>query len=148
MRIMWSVPVEEYWSEAQRDVAGHRFFPLLEILAGTSPDRAGRRAAFLDRLTRLELEPVEIDMFRILQQSRNKNAMMARSTAERHIDPLDRDFSEVIQSSWPKDKVPFAQMLLEVSPDALFSMATLIEHDWKTSAPLAAEWEKRTGDSP
>jgi tetratricopeptide (TPR) repeat protein len=56
--------------------------------------------------------------------------------------------AEVIQGTQPDGKVEFGRMLLEVSPDSPFAMATLIEHDRKATASQVAEWEKKAGDSP
>jgi tetratricopeptide (TPR) repeat protein len=147
MRYDWAVPVDEFWNETRLSVAGHRFYPVLEMIAAPS-GAASAQAAFFDRLTRLDLEPVEISMIRILQGTRNRNAMRAWFTAELHVDQVAPDLSEVIQGTQPDAKVRFARMLLEVSPDSPFAIATLIEHDRSASASQMAEWEKKAGDSP
>jgi tetratricopeptide (TPR) repeat protein len=148
MRYDWAVPVDEFWNQIRLSVAGHRFYPVLEMIAAPTRDSAKAQAAFFDRLTRLELEPVEISMIRILQGTRNRNAMRAWFTAELHVDQVAADLSEVIQGTQPDAKVQFARMLLEVSPDSPFAIATLIEHDRSATAPQMAEWEKQAGDSP
>ena len=78
MRMVWGVPTDEYWSESRASVAGHRFYPALEILADNSADRFRPQTRFLDQLRKLELEPVETPMISFLHQSRNKEAMKGR----------------------------------------------------------------------
>jgi tetratricopeptide (TPR) repeat protein len=148
MRYDWAVPVDEFWNETRLSVAGHRFYPVLEMIAAPTGDSVRAHAAFFDRLTRLELEPVEISMFRILQGTRNRNAMRAWSIAEQHVDQVAADLAEVIQGTQPDGQVEFGRMLLEVSPHSPFAIATLIEHDRSATASQVAEWEKKAGDSP
>jgi hypothetical protein len=147
MRYAWAVPVDEFWNETRLSVAGHRFYPVLEMIVAPTGDLVRAHAAFFDRLTRLELEPVERSMFLILQGTKNKNAMRAWSTAEVHVDQVARDLAEVIGGTQPDGKVEYGRMLLEISPDSPFARATLIEHDRKLTASQMTDWEKKAGDS-
>jgi hypothetical protein len=148
MRYDWNVPVDEFWNESRASVASHRFYPVLEMIAAPTEDHVRNHSVFFDKLTRLELEPVEISMFRILQGTRNRNAMRTWFTAEQHVDQVATDLAEVIQGAQPDLKVEFGRMLLEVSPDSPFAIATLIEQDRSATAAQLAEWERKTGDSP
>jgi hypothetical protein len=148
MRYDWAVPVDEIWNETRPSVVGHRFYPVLEMIADRTGNAVRAHAAFFERLTRLELEPVEISMFRILQGTRDRNAMRAWFTAALHVDQVAADLAEVIQGTQPDGKVEFGRMLLDVSPDSPFAIATLIEHDQNATDSQVAAWEKKAADSP
>jgi tetratricopeptide (TPR) repeat protein len=148
MRYAWSVPVDEYWNESHLDVAEHRFYPFLEMLAVPSADPVQTHRAFFDRLLTLDLEPREDPMFRILRQSKNRNAVRTWSTSMFHSDQTPGDLSEIILNSDPEEKVKFARVLLEVCPDSPYAVASLIEHDRNTSKEELAQWEKQAEHSP
>ena len=146
MRMVWGVPIDEYWSESRASVAGHRFYPALEILADNSADRFRPQTRFLDQVTKLELEPVETPMISFLHQSGNKEAMKGRWTAERHADHIARDLAQMVEGERDTIKLMLAGTLLRVSPDNALALATMIELDKDSSAKMA-EWEKKAGDS-
>ncbi len=148
MRFQWAVPVNEYWNEVRLSAAGHRFYPLLEIIALRPPDPVREYADFFARLNRLDLELTEIGMFRMLQQTKDQRAMRAHHTAELMIDEVAPDLSADIQDRDPRERVPLARILLEVSPESPYALATLIEHDQAATAAQVADWSKRAPDSP
>jgi len=149
MRVLWSVPVDEYWAGSRAAVAGHRFRPYLETLA--LPPRESARAfdALVERLDPTDLDLNEVDLLRAVYNPQIQDRIHLWSTALDNSDTtLARDLAELVQSLTPADQVNYARLLLGVSPHSRYARGVLLEHDWERAGPHLADWEKDSGDSP
>ena len=144
-----SVPVGEFWNESRLAVADHRFYPFLESLAAPSAESQRAMDEFLNHLDVMDLEPVEIDMIKVIHPlARHGQPAMSWTTAQRHADDVAHDLAELVQDCEPNQQVKYARTLLSISPHCAYAKAMLIENDWQNVQALAGQWEKESGDSP
>ena len=144
-----SVPVGEFWNESRLAVADHRFYPFLESLAAPSAESQRAMDEFLNHLDVMDLEPVEIDMIKVIYPlARHGQPAMSWTTAQRHADDVAHDLAELVQDCEPNQQVKYARTLLSISPHCAYAKAMLIENDWQNAQSLAGQWEKESGNSP
>ena len=145
-----SVPVGEFWNESRLAVADHRFYPFLESLAASSAESQRAMDDFLNHLDVMDLEPVEIDMIKVIRPTSPSTASppCRGQQPQRHADDVAHDLAELVQDCEPNQQVKYARTLLSVSPHCAYAKAMLIENDWQNVQSLAGQWEKESGDSP
>ena len=144
-----SVPVGEFWNESRLAVADHRFYPFLESLAAPSQESQRAMDEFLNHLDVMDLEPIEIDMIKVIHPlARHGQAAMSWTTAGRHADDVAHDLAELVQDCEPNQQVKHARTLLSVSPHGAYAKAMLIENDWQNVESLVGQWAQESADSP
>ena len=148
MRMMWSVPTDEYWNEVRLDVAGHRYLPYLESLALIAPDVAERFYQFADKIDLADVEPTEATMNHTLNLLDRPRAKAVWDIANGHADETAEMGALLAREGNDSTKVMIARDLLQASPYHPYARATLIEKDWENVKDMAAEWEKQAGDAP
>jgi tetratricopeptide (TPR) repeat protein len=148
MRVVWSVPVDDFWADCRPYVANHRYRSYLEMLALPPKEAARSFAVLAERLDMTDLEITEYDMIQALELSRHPRGQDAYANSVAHDDALARDLAATIVRDTEENQPKHARILLAVSPYSSFAMATLIDKDWPGSQPHLAEWERIAGDSP
>ena len=105
--------------------------------------------AALKRLIRTidhsELDPNEFAMInQVYYKIGPKEFQSLAVAAHRHSDSVFRDLRRrVLQLRGAKEKQITLYMLRWISPDHPLTIASIIQFDWKSAAPKAAEWEKK-----
>ncbi len=148
MRMMWSVPTEEYWNEIQLDVAAHRYRPYLETLAVNAPDAAARFYQFADAIDLADVEPTEATMNHTLDTLERPRAKAVWQIAICHADETAEFVSSLAREANVSVKVQMARDILHASPYQPYARAVLIENDWENVKDQVVAWEKEAGDFP
>lgn len=149
MRVIWSVPVDEFWADARHLVTDHPCEGFLEWLAQTRNEDGMR--ALIRQMQQLDLAGIELTahaLTRTLGTSTNPRGRDSYVFAFSHSDALARDLARVIEFSTNKTHAEFGRYLLDASPYSPFAMATLIENDWEFAKSHAADWEKSSAGHP
>src|SRR5262249_38721763 len=147
MKVMWSVPTDEYWNEVHLDVAGHRYRPYLETLTLPARDTAESFRQFAEQIDLTDIELTESAMNRSLWNVQQPRAKAAWRIASAHEDETAETALSLAQAN-EKNKVQIARDLLKVSPYHAYARATLIEKDWENVQDQVAAWGKESGDPP
>lgn len=143
LRLALDVPTDDFLKGVRDQVADHPLFPVLEAL---SLDPARQRAAYLERLRKAPVEylsPRETSRRVAHGRFEPLDAVTLHHLANSHGDKLYPDL-EVMADSLTKDEeaLPFVRDLLEISPYCPAARGRLIDADWESAKPHAAEWEK------
>ena len=155
MKFVWSVPVDDFWTDARGLVAGHPLEPFLAFLASSS--NAGGPAMNapnqqVNSLNMENLEPASAELFRISNRSLGGRAITLTMSTDKHFDDVVRDISLRLRNNAGRlgatDNVSPARLLLAVSPHSQYARGNLIEHDWDRAKSHLPEWEKEAGGSP
>lgn len=147
MRVMWSVPVDQYWNEVLLDVADHRYRPYLENLALPTRESADAFARFAEKLDLTEIEPSETEMNRALWNLESQRAKAAWAMAVAHADET-AELAAVVADAQDANMPGAARDLLALSPYHVYARATLVAHDWENAKDKFADWQKESGDWP
>jgi len=149
MKMIWNVPVDEFWTDARPWVAGHPLQPFLEVLAGAQ--RPALDPAVESFLVTNQ-EPTASDLFRLVGKTLSPRFVSATRILANHADHVVRDLSLQIRNSTDTNaSVNYgeaARRLLAVSPRSQYAKAILIEYDPGYAQPHLAEWEKEAVGSP
>jgi tetratricopeptide (TPR) repeat protein len=148
LRNKLAVPVDDFWNEAQRGVAGHRFRPYLESLTLAAPQAIAVRAQFLATLDVNDLEVKEVNMTHDLKSVDSPRASIPWKLSVVHVDNVAHDLAETIQATG--NSIDYARRLLSLSPRSPYGRAVRIEKDWNGVKANVAAWEDDpiTGDAP
>lgn len=169
MLFRWSVPVGEFWEEAQPWVADHPYYGFLAIHTKLTPDEvkaAGKAVTAKIDVSALAVGPTVRLVTYIDGLEENRATRRGTRLTVAHGDLVYRDVrialgpiatrplvigqkSVVLGAKVGPSverQVALARQLLEVSPHSTFARAALIELDWDKVRNQAADWEK-TQDS-
>jgi hypothetical protein len=117
MRVIWSVPVQEYWAESHLLIADHPYRLFLETYI-QPPNELQETYAKLTQsldLQRLEISAVEL-IWAILRSSKLPKAQVCWPLAVQHSDALAHDRALELKSFGTDRQVVAARSLLAVSP--------------------------------
>jgi predicted Zn-dependent protease len=149
MRIIWSVPVDEYWADVQPFVAKHRYLPFLETY--TRPPQENRTAfiEFSNNLDLTDLESNEPELYSTTERYANKREQKHDGGfAFSHGDAVATDLGTSVQTQDVGFKTAQAGVLLAVSPHSTLAQSILVHYKWDQVKDKADDWEKRAADSP
>ncbi len=148
MKVIWSVPVDDFWSEARGWVAGHPLEPLLAALARASVPASQQFSS----LSMENLEPPAAELFRLNDRVLSPRTPLFTASTDNHSDHVVRDISlrmrNFLEGQGALDIAASARLLLAVSPHSQYARGNLIEHDWELAKSHLAEWEKEAAGSP
>jgi tetratricopeptide (TPR) repeat protein len=147
MKVMWSVPVEEFWNETHLDVADHRYLPYLETLALPARDTAEHFGQFAEKVGLIDLQTIEAGMITRLMKLDKPRIKNAWAIATAHEDET-AEMALTLSITNDPYRVEIARAILAVSPFHPFARAILIEKDWEKVKDQVGQWEKENGDSP
>ncbi len=146
MKVLWSVPVDDFWHDAREEVAGHRYSGYLESMTSAQDSRA-KFQQFAERLDLTDIETTETEMNRSLWNLGRPRDRAAWTIATAHED----ETAEMARTLWNLDepnKLSMAREILKVSPFHAYARAVLITKDWQNVKDQVAAWEKESGVSP
>ena len=146
MKVLWSVPVDDFWNEVREEIAGHRYSGYLESMTGARDARA-KFQQFAERLDLTDIETTETEMNRGLWSLGRPRDRVAWTIATAHED----ETAEMARTLWNLDepnKLGMAREILKISPFHAHARAVLITKDWQNVKDQVARWEKESGVSP
>jgi tetratricopeptide (TPR) repeat protein len=146
MKVLWSVPVDEYWNEVREEIAGHRYSGYLESMT-LAQDAQTKFRQFADSLDLTDIETTETEMSRSLWSLGRPHDQAAWTVATAHED----ETAEMARTLWNAEestKLAYAREILKVSPFHAYARAILISKDWANVKDQVAAWEKESGVSP
>jgi tetratricopeptide (TPR) repeat protein len=149
MKVMWSVPVEDYWVDVRPFVAGHRYLIFLEGYGRPFQEIKPALVEFANKfdVTDLEIqEPELISATENNQTARGEKRDWAFATG--HADAVARDVAACTNTDNIAYLVTQARLLLEVSPHSNLARTLLVLNDWETVKNQADAWEREANDDP
>ncbi len=147
MRIMWSVPTDEYWAEVKPLVASHRFSPYLESFVGAPVSPVLRD--FAANLDTTDLNFNALPLMKMVAQQDPARPSILYGIVGILADWTVRDLSMRINLfPQPPYGLDHARKLAAVSPSSPFAMAKIIEDAWDQAAKSVHDWKKMVGDHP
>ena len=146
MAVRWSVPVDEFWTQAGPWVAEHRFLPYLETLVDP---REGYRlfAKFVDDLDLNDIELSEGRMCDAINQMGHPKSLYAWNASIRHGGATVSNYSAIIDRN-SAQKEMYARVLHRVNPHWRLGMAGLIDTHWDQVKNQVPAWRAEAGDAP
>lgn len=149
MRVIWSVPADEFWADVRHLVADHPCKPYLEWMVQTRQEDQVR--VLTKQIHDIDLAGIELtafDLTRVIGTSIIPRGRDSFAFAFSHGDSLARDLARNIEVSTKASHAEFGRYLLTASPYSPFAMATLIENDWEFAKSHADDWEKSSAGHP
>jgi tetratricopeptide (TPR) repeat protein len=148
MKVMWSVPVDEYWKEVKASVTSHRYRPYLETLALPPQVSSPAFRQFAERIDLSDIEMTARAMISLLERYPAQRGKAAWNVAVSHSDNTAREMASILLRTKQEFRLRNAESLMEVSPDHPLARATLIELAWDRVKDKVDEWEKQSADNP
>jgi tetratricopeptide (TPR) repeat protein len=148
MKVMWSVPVDDYWKEVKADVASHRYRPYLETLALPSHLSYPAFGQFAEHVDLSDIERTQGAMITFLSRYQTDRAKAALAVANSHADFVASTRADFLINARKEDRLRYAGLLMDVSPNHPLARATMIELAWDKVKDKVDEWEKQSADNP
>ena len=147
LRQMLSVPAEDYWTEIEPLVAGHRYEPYLGLFGRPFQEVKPSFIEFANRIDLTDLEATETTLISSVGQYQKTREQHDLGFAYGHGDAIARDLAASTLVPEVPYKVVQARVMLAVAPCSPYAMSVLIDHDWDAVKDKVPAWEKTAGDS-
>jgi tetratricopeptide (TPR) repeat protein len=149
MKVIWGVPVDDYWPQVRPLVARHRYRTFLESYALPPQQIRPAFVEFSNQIDLTDLEHQAPELFAATEQYQTtRGEKHDGGFAYGHGDALARDLAACTQTQDASYKAAQAKVLLAVSPHSAVARGILIVDAWDQVKDQADTWEKEAEDSP
>lgn len=149
MKVLWSVPLEDYWVDVRPFVAGHRYLTFLESYARPPREIQPALVEFANKIDLTDLEFQEPELIEVTQKNQtSRGEGNDWGFAIGHADTVARDIASTTRTTNIPYLVAQARLLLEVSPHSKLARTFLVLNDWAAVKDQADVWEREAADDP